>query len=196
MEQTQLGEQAGLLWTWWRGDALSALPPVSRFAVTPIEAEAASATFSATEGLTEVDLTAPLPPDHNLYIASLNALPVAIGCSASGRAAFGGGRVTFEVPANNRYLYNFETLPRWRGYGIYPHLLQSIMQYEAQQSERFWIIHQSSNVSSERGIRKAGFRLACRVHFLQDGSLGLVAAGETEFAQAGSQLLGLPLFHV
>jgi hypothetical protein len=94
----------------------------------------------------------------------------------------------------NRYLHYFITLSEWRGQGIYPRLLQYILRHESDENERFWIIHQLSNVASERGIRKAGFCIASKVYFLDTGKLGLVPPPEEiERAYAGATLLGLPL---
>ncbi|MBP6377752.1 MAG: hypothetical protein KA289_00060 [Kaistella sp.] len=51
-------------------------------------------------------------------------------------------------------LYNFETLPRFRGKGLYPYLLSNI----AMRNGRVKFIYAlTDNISSIRGIRKAGF---------------------------------------
>lgn len=69
-----------------------------------------------------------------------------------------------------------------------------MLRKESRENERFWIVHQSSNTASERGIRKAGFRVASKVHFLDSGKLCLVADSiENERAKAGAALLGLAL---
>ncbi len=186
-----LKDQAGLLWTWWKGDPLPPLSPSPEFVFE--EAKNIEALASLME-IPDTQVMKLLQEGDHPYLAYAGDLPVAVGCSASGSAQFGGGRVTFQVPAMNRYLYYFVTLPEWRGRGIYPRLLQYILRHESTENERFWIIHQLSNVASERGIRKAGFRIASKVYFLNTGELGLIPpTGEIERARAGAALLGLPL---
>lgn len=186
-----LKEQAGLLWTWWQGDALPALAPLPGLAVVAATDTEALANLMEIPAAHVLEL---MQRERRPYLALLGTHTVAYGWSASGQASFGGGLVTFQLPARNRYLYDFVTLPAWRGLGAYPRLLQAILSQESQEHERFWIIHQSSNVASERGIRKAGFTLASSVYFQHDGSLALVpSAGAIERARAGAVLLGLPL---
>jgi len=186
-----LREQAGLLWAWWQGDALPVLAPL------PGLAAVAATDTEALANLMEIpaaDVLELMQRERRPYLALLGTHTAAYGWSASGQASFGGGLVAFQLPARNRYLYDFVTLPAWRGQGVYPHLLQAILSQESQEHERFWIIHQSSNVASERGISKAGFILASRVYFQHDDSLALVpASGAIERARAGAALLGLPL---
>ncbi len=199
-----LGEQAGLLWTWWRGDPLPTLPLLPTFAVTETESSRHMATLMATP---EAEVTAMLQEGHRPYIAYLNAAPVAYGWSAINRAAFGEGRVKFRVPATDRYLYCFVTLPSWRGMGIYPRLLQAILKRESggrsevdscsmPSPERFWIVHQLSNIPSARGIARAGFHIACKMYFSSTNTLVLVASSqESNRAHSGAELLGLPLIN-
>ena len=42
-----------------------------------------------------------------------------------------------ELPPNDRYLWDFATLPGRQGRGIYPRLLQSILEQEIQNAKRF-----------------------------------------------------------
>ena len=186
-----LKDQAGLLWTWWKGDPLPPLPTSPEFvfkAATDIE------TLASLMEIPDTQIMKLLQEGDHPYLAYAKGLPIAVGCSASGRAQFGGGRVSFRVPPMNRYLYYFVTLPEWRGHGIYPRLLQYILNHESNENERFLIIHQLSNTASERGICKAGFHIASKVYFLDTGRLGLVPpAEETERANAGAAMLGLPL---
>lgn len=193
-QQTTPGEEAGLLWTWWQGDRLPVLSPLLDFAVEVASDQRLLA--SLMEAAPEV-VAERLQAGHRPYLARLGTIPAAFGWSASGRAGFGGGLVTFQLPEKNRYLYDFVTLPTWRGLGIYPRLLQSIVRKESGTDERFWIIHQSSNTASERGIEKAGFYLVSRVHFLTTGGLALVAVpGMNERARAGAAVLSLPLLNI
>src|SRR5581483_3811530 len=191
-----LGEQAGLLWTWWRGDPLPTLPPLPALTVTSTESSRQMATLM---GIPEKEVTAMLQEGHRPYISYLNTGPVAYGWSAINRAAFGEGRVKFCVPTTDRYFYYFVTLPAWRGIGIYPRLLQAILRRESDgrgeddshpvsPPARFWIVHQLSNVASARGIARAGFRIACKVYFSGYDSLVLLASvEESRRARVGAE---------
>jgi GNAT superfamily N-acetyltransferase len=181
-------EQAGFLWTWWESDLLPELSPLPLLMIAATEDRHLLSTLM---GVTDDEIATVLCEKHRGYIAYIGTIPVAYGWSASHRASFGEGRVHFQVPANQRYLYNFVTLPQWRGLGIYPRLLQSILATE--NSERFWIVHQFANTASQRGIAKAGFQIASGVYFTKHDSLMLVAEKEYQRAQAGAELLGLPL---
>ncbi|MBO0780915.1 MAG: GNAT family N-acetyltransferase, partial [Ktedonobacteraceae bacterium] len=180
-----------LLWTWWRGDTLPLLPPLPGLAV---EKTGDIALLASMMEISPADARAIVRKGDTPYLARLDAQPVAYGWSASGDAAFGGGLVKFRLPHANRYLYDFVTLPRWRGLGIYPRLLQAIVERESAENERFWIVHQQENVASARGIAKAGFRIASEVFFLTNGALGLATPpGEAGRAHTGAELLRLPL---
>lgn len=188
-----LGDQAGLLWTWWKDDPLSILPPHPDLVAAPttdIEV------LSNLMGVSSTEVTDLFQKGHRAYLAFMDALPVAVGWSASGDAEFGNGLARFHVPARNRYLYYFITLPSWRGRGIYPRLLQYILRSESNENERFWIVHQRENAASQRGIEKAGFLLASKVYFIAADKLALVppSEGVAERARAGAALLGLPLY--
>jgi hypothetical protein len=190
-EQIVLKEQAGLLWTWWKGDPLPPLPLSPDFTFTATNNIEALATLMEVPNTQVMHL---LQEGHHPYLAYSKYLPVGVGWSASSGAQFGEGRVTFQVPPMNRYLHYFITLPSWRGQGIYPRLLQYILNNERNGNERFWIIHQLSNTASAQGIRKAGLHIASKMYFLDTGKLALVSSTEAmERALAGARLLCLPL---
>lgn len=184
-------EQAGLLWAWWKGDPLPELAPLPSLRITATENIHMLATLM---GIVDDEVATVIREGHSGYIAYMSNIPAAYGWSATNRANFGEGRVNFRVPANQRYLYNFVTLPKWRGLGIYPRLLQSILATESRDNERFWIVHQLANTASQRGIARAGFQLASSVYFTENDSLMLVAEPENQRAQAGAELFGLPIF--
>ncbi|HTK07154.1 MAG TPA: GNAT family N-acetyltransferase [Ktedonobacteraceae bacterium] len=191
-DQSPLGDQAGFLWTWWKGDPLPLLPSLPDFTV---EEATNIPTLATLMECAPAEVTKLLQKGHRPYLAYLGTAPVAVGWSASGEAEFGGGRVSFHVPPRNRYLYYFITLPAWRGRGMYPRLLQYILAHESAANERFWIIHQRENTASQRGIARAGFRIASKVYFLHTGKLAfLPPPEEIERARAASVLFGLPLF--
>jgi len=183
------GKPMWLLWSWCRGDALPICESVSGLTV---EASTHVELLSHLMGIPPAALSEQLWLGHRAYLARLGTPPIAVGWSATGAVALLGGRVTLCVPPNNRYLYGFVTHSDWRGRGIYPYLLQAILRAEEQ--EHFWIIHLRENTASQRGIHKAGFRVAGRLSFLPTGGLGLMPPlGDSERAQVAEHLLGLPL---
>lgn len=182
------GAPAGLLWAWWRGDALPALPPLPGLAVAPVAAGDAPPLLRRSPE----ELAGMLAAGQRPYLASLGGRPVAYGIAASGAAAFGTPSTPFRLPPANRYLWEFFTLPAWRGRGIYPRLLQAILAAEAE-AERFWIVHRLANAASARGIARAGFGRVGAIHALPGGGFGLVPAGPPARAAAGARVLGLVL---
>lgn len=183
-------ELAGLLWTWWRGDRLPALPPLRGLRVTVPPGHEVMAALS---GLSVAEIEGRIETDHQPYVAWLDATPVAYGWSAAGRTRFGSPPAVIRVPPGNRYLMDFATLPAWRGRGIYTRLLQGILAEGATEAERFWILHQHGNRASARGIEKAGFQMVAEIHLTDQGGLGLVRVRSPERGRAGAEVLGLPI---
>jgi GNAT superfamily N-acetyltransferase len=190
MQETGL---AGLLWTWWQGDSLPVLSPIDGLRVTvPAHYEA----LSSLSGLDTLQVQARIQGVHRPYLAWIDSIPVAYGWSAAGETRFGSPPITFTVPRGSRYLLDFATLPAWRGRGIYPRLLQAILEKERPDIVRFWILHHRDNVASARGIERAGFRVAAEIHFLDRGGLGLVGVGSPDHTEAGADLLSLPIIRI
>ena len=104
----------------------------------------------------------------------------AFGWMARGKATIGELNHSFVLPMRNRYLWNFRTLAEYRGLGIYPALLQFILQYEGSKASRFWIIHAPENGSSLKGIQKAGFEYVGKLYTNQNGAITIEATKEAE----------------
>lgn len=120
-----------------------------------------------------------LANDHLAFVAFVHQRPAAFGWMARGKAKIGELDHEFILPEKNRYLWNFRTLMEYRGLGIYPALLQYIMQYEGNKANRFWIIHAPENKSSLKGIVKAGFEYAGKLYAGNNGiKIEASAAGE------------------
>lgn len=181
------GSPVGLLWTFWSGDVSPSLPVLPDLSIVRANLEGVRNGF----GLDEDDVANLVAAGHVPYIARLGSSPVAYGWSASRQTFFGEPPITFTVPYANRYLRDFVTLPASRGLGVYPRMLQKIVEVEKDDAKRFWIVHEYANRASARGIRKAGFDRVAEVYRLPDRSLGLVGSGER--GAAGARLLGLPL---
>ncbi len=131
--------------------------------------------LSQMGGIKEDEVVRRLANDNLAFVAFFNGQPAAFGWMARGRARIGELAHGFVLPMRNRYLWNFRTMAEFRGRGIYPRLLQYILQYEGAKTERFWIIHAPENKSSLKGILKAGFRYLGKLHVRADGSAGLEA---------------------
>jgi GNAT superfamily N-acetyltransferase len=142
-------------------------------------------------GLNLAEVVGRVRGGHRPYLARLGGAPVAYGWSALSSASIGELGLEFAIPAGNRYLWDFATLPAWRGRGIYPRLLQAILAHEALEAERFWIGHVRGNEASRRGIAKAGFAEVGATSQRLGRQLGFVASGPFERAQACAALLGL-----
>ena len=136
-----------------------------------------------------------LAEGHVPFLLRVGGRLAAYGWSASGPAHIGGLDLTFTVPPDERYLWDFVTLPAYRGRGLYPLLLQEILRRQMWEAEWFWIGREPDNLASGRGILKAGFRPAGRVWRLPDGGLVFIGAPEAgpEVAARAARVLGLCL---
>jgi GNAT superfamily N-acetyltransferase len=128
------------------------------------------------------------------YVARMDGQPVAYGWLATSKISIGELDINVELPSDDRYLWDFATLPDWQGRGLYPRLLQSILEQEIQNAKRFWIIHAPENLPSGAGMSKAGFEFVGQLSFTVDGKVGLAPyADSTERARIGADLLQVPL---
>jgi GNAT superfamily N-acetyltransferase len=147
--------------------------------------------------LDEREVVRRLDEGHQLFLLRVDGAPASYGWSASGPAHIGGLELHLTVPPGERYLWDFVTLPDFRGRGLYPLLLQDIIRRQWQEASWFWIGHETHNEASRRGILKAGFRLAGRVWWLRGGELGFIGAAETQpaVAHGAARALGLKHLH-
>ena len=70
------------------------------------------------------------------YVARMYAQPVAYGWLATSKVSIGELDINVELSSDDRYLWDFATLPDWQGRGLYPRLLQSILFMEASQKKK------------------------------------------------------------
>ena len=127
---------------------------------------------------------------HTAWIAAIDGEPAAWGWMASRSADIGEMGLTFELPSRARYLWNFVTLPAFRGRGIYPRLLDAIVRAERSRADTFWIAYAPENRASEAGIRRAGFERVAELSFDAAGRPAL--DGMDAEVQEAAALLGLP----
>lgn len=131
---------------------------------------------------------------HRPYVARMDGQPVAYGWLATSQISIGELDINVELSPDDRYLWDFATLPDWQGQGLYPRLLQSILEQESQNAKRFWIIHAPENLPSGAGMSKAGFEFVGQLSFTVDGKVGLAPyTDSTERARIGADLLQVPL---
>ncbi|HUM69353.1 MAG TPA: hypothetical protein PLK31_10955, partial [Chloroflexota bacterium] len=176
--------------TWWRGDFLPALPPLNNFQVRKMQSEALLTGSCRLDGR---EIQRRLQQGHLPYVGLLGGVPVAYGWVATRRAAIGELGLDFRLPPLHRYLWDFATLPAYRGQGIYPHLLQGILLQELGVAHYFWIIRAPENGASGAGIHKAGFTAVGHLSLLANGRTALAVTADWERAAAGAALLGVPL---
>jgi GNAT superfamily N-acetyltransferase len=177
--------------TFWIEDTFRPIAPLPEFTAGPA---------SAWDELAEINHISPaevidrLNDGHRPYVARMDGQPVAYGWLATSKVSIGELDINVELPSEDRYLWDFATLPDWQGRGLYPRLLQSILEQEIQNAKRFWIIHAPENLPSGAGMSKAGFEFVGQLSFTVDGKVGLAPYSDaTERARIGADLLQVPL---
>lgn len=176
------------LLTWWKGRTLPSLGPITDFRVATAEDLAPIVRLAQ---LSPTEAQARLTQGHKCYIAYLEDEPAAYGWVAQRQATVGELQLEFALGPETVYLWDFATLPAWRGRGIYPRLLQTIVRSEA--ARQFWIMHAPENGASARGIRRAGFAPVGTISFRADATVALAPTGDAGQALVGAQLLHLPV---
>ena len=176
------------LGSWWRGDPLPELPSLQGFSAriaTDVQL------IARLTGLPRQEIEARLQHGNHAYIAFIEQVPVAYGWVAEQTAGVDEIQLSFTLSARNRYLWDFQTFPAWRGRGVYPHFLQTIVRQEM--AERFWILYQPGNTAAARSIEKAGFHFVGEL-VLSEGRVCAIELFEGgERAVAGAAFLNLPV---
>ena len=169
-------------------------PTLAPLAGLEVRREHRSDAMAALQHRAEPDIQRRLDGGHRAYVAHLNGEPAAFGWVATRSAEIGELGSTFLIPAGERYLWNFVTLERFRGLGIYPRLVDAIVRAESREAERFWIAYAPENHASGSGIRKAGFTDLAELSFDAEGrpALRSIVRGA---ARVVSRLLALPEAH-
>jgi hypothetical protein len=176
--------------TWWRGDSVPSLPLLPGFRVETSRDEHLIAQHTR---LAPNEVRQRLHTGHRPYLAYVQQAPIGYGWIATQDASIGELGLHFALPEADRYLWDFATLPKWQGYGIYPRLLQHILMQQSSTIECVWIIHAPENSPSGVGMTKAGLLPVGQLSFRSDGGVGLAPFDSFERAQAGATLLGIPL---
>lgn len=78
---------------------------------------------------------------------------------------------SFEPPPGDAYLYDFATIPEYRGRGFYPALLRYILgELAGRGIGRAWITTAPGNHTSVRSIKRAGFALVADTDYIPAAS--------------------------
>ena len=170
-----------------RADRAPALEPVPGLIV---RRERDPAAMAALQGRTELEMRRRFEAGHHAYVAVLHGAAAAWGWAATRTAEIGELASTVVIPDGERYLWNFVTLKQFRGMGIYPRLLDGIVEAESAEARRFWIAYAPENHASGAGIRKAGFTDVAELSFDIEGRPAL--RPREEEGSAAARMLGLP----
>ena len=151
-DQTILGCE----YNWSRGDPLPELEPLEAFGA----AVAADVELLARlHGVAPDEIQRRFDEGNRCYLAYLDGEPVGYGWVATKVGRIEEAGLSWPLGPQDRHLWDFVTLPPYRGRGVYPHLLQTILRAESEGAEHFWIGHRGDNLATQRGILKAGFKL-------------------------------------
>ena len=170
-----------------RDDPMPALSALAGLAVAP---ESSAEFMASLQGRSADEMERRFVEGHRAYVARLHGEPAAWGWAATRAAGIGELDAAFTIPDGERYLWNFVTLPSFRGLGVYPRLLQAMVRAESHDAERFWIAYAPENHASESGIAKAGFHTLAEMSFDANGQPALRALMPGG-AAAVSRMLGL-----
>ena len=151
-----------VLATWWYEDGQSGLKLPSDVIV---ESSVDDETLTLLTGLSPDEICQRRADGNRSYIARVNGAPAAYGWVGTRTCSIGELDLTFTLPAGNRYLWDFGTLPAFRGRGIYPHMLAEILRRECPPAVRLWVIHAPENLPSGIGIARAGFTPVAELSF-------------------------------
>lgn len=172
-----------------RDDFVTALSPLAGLS---IRHELDAAAMASLQNRSIEEISARFAAGHRAYVAVIAGQAAAWGWVATRTADIGELGAKLTLNADERYLWNFVTLPSHRGLGIYPRLLLAIVSEESSDAERFWIGYAPENHASGAGIRKAGFVSAAEMSFDALGRPALRAL-TGDGAKAASRVLGLPI---
>jgi GNAT superfamily N-acetyltransferase len=178
------------LGTWWRGDSLPNLPALPLFSVRP---STDTTLIAKLNDLSLQEIDARFQNGNSAYLAFIDETPVAYGWVATKSGGVEEIGLAFTLAPGNRYLWDFQTLPEWRGRGIYACFLQAIIRQEMQLAERFWLLYKPGSVAAERSIRNAGFHILGELVLTDDHVSGFELFEQSDRAIIGAALLQLPV---
>ncbi len=141
--------------------------------------------LAALTGRARAELAERFAAGHRAHVAWLDGVPAAFGWVATRTARLGELDATLRLAPDERYLWNFVTVPAMRGRGVYPRLLDAILAgLAAEGVRRAWIAYAPENHASAAGIRKAGFVPVADLSFDHAGRPAFRARGAAARAVA------------
>lgn len=153
-----------------RDDPMRALDALDGLSIS---LEPSAEVMARLQGRNIEEIQARLEAGNRAYVARLDGAPAAWGWVATRDAQIGELSASVRLPNDERYLWNFVTLPAFRGRGIYPRLLHAIVRMESTNASRFWIAYAPENHASGAGILKAGFTALAELSFDVEGRAAL-----------------------
>jgi len=181
-------ETFGIFYGWWRGDPLPPLDPAPGVTTARI---GTTEPAPAADGLDADEVATLRQQGHRLYVARIDGAVAGWGWVATQTASIGELGVEMHLTSGERYLWGFETIPAWRGRGVYTTLLRAIL-HDDHDADRIWIGHNAGNDPSAKGILAAGFTPVGEAYRGADGTLRYARYGDDERAKAAEALLGMP----
>lgn len=176
--------------TWWYEDGL---PQLALQPGLSVESVADDGLFAAISHLPIQEVVRRRTDGHRPYLAVLDGSPAGYGWVATRVASIGELNIEIDLPAGQRYLWDFATLPAFRGRGVYPQLLAEILRRECPPATRAWIIFAPENIPSGIGVLRAGFVPVAEMSFDPNGRPALASVGEEERVEAARQLFAIRL---
>jgi GNAT superfamily N-acetyltransferase len=177
----------GRFHVWRRGDPLPNLPDIPHLSIVPVDDWQRA---TALTGMDAAETRCRLREGHRLWLAYVAGEAVGWGWSATESFSIGELGIARRLPSGDRYLWDFFTVPSWRGHRIYPHLLQAIVSRETE-AERFWLGHDLDNEASRHGIARAGFQEVGTLYRDPRGAFVLVPAASLDVASAAGKLFAV-----
>lgn len=171
----------GCEYNWWLGDPLPELEPLEGFRAAVVEDVDLLASL---HDVAPEEIQRRFEEGNRCYLAYLDEEPVGYGWVATKVGEIKEAGLSWPLAPQDRHLWDFVTLPPYRGRGVYPHLLQAILKAESKQAEHFWIGHRGDNLASQRGIVKAGFNLHWQFILTPEGELGHQPQGDMSRVKA------------
>ncbi len=178
------------LGTWWRGDTLPELSPLPAFSA---HMSTDIALIAKLSDISVQEVNARMKNGNSAYLAFIEETPISYGWVATQSAGVREIGLSFTLPPHNSYLWDFQTLPEWRGRGVYPHFLQAILRQEMHSVERFWILYKPGEIAAEKSIRKAGFDFLGELVLSEGHVSGITLFNNSERAHISATILNLPV---
>ncbi len=179
-----------VLATWWYEDGQ---PQLQLGKEVTVESPAEAGDICQIAGIPVDEFSRRQETGNRPYLARINGEAVSYGWVATRQASIGELSLEFELASGHRYLWDFGTVPRFRGRGLYPRLLAEIIRRECPPATRLWIIHAPENLPSGVGMARAGFVPAAELSLDRQGNVMLAPLGNQPQVDAACELLGLPL---